>query len=63
MHSLIKQRTLADIHTPCDYIIIFETARLHLSSHKVTEIHHNNLMKLSGSYVTNIRLGSGVGFN
>ena len=38
MHSLIERRTLTDIHSPRDYIVIFQTARLHPSPYKVTQV-------------------------
>ncbi|CAM4691278.1 unnamed protein product [Leuciscus chuanchicus] len=34
MHSLIERRIVKDIHTPRDYIVIFETARIHPSPYK-----------------------------
>ncbi|KAI4815154.1 hypothetical protein KUCAC02_005316 [Chaenocephalus aceratus] len=61
MHSLIERRTIKDIHTPRDYIVIFETARLHPSPYKVTQLYHSDFMKLSGAYVTKIRPGRKVG--
>ncbi|KAM3609180.1 uncharacterized protein V6R79_010766 [Siganus canaliculatus] len=61
MHSLIERRIIKDIHTPRDYIVIFETARLHPSPYKVTQLFHSDFMKLSGAYVTNIRPGRKVG--
>ena len=61
MHSLIERRTIKDIHTPRDYIVIFDTARLRPSPYKVTQVYHNDFMKLSGAYVTNIRPGRKVG--
>lgn len=61
MHSLIERRIIKDIHTPRDYIVIFETARMHPSPYKVTQLYHNDFMKLSGAYVTNIRPGKKVG--
>lgn len=61
MHSLIERRIVKDIHTPRDYIVIFETARIHPSPYKVTQLYHNDFMKLSGAYVTNIRPGKKVG--
>lgn len=54
MHSLIEWRIVKDIHTPRDYIVIFEIARIHPSPYKVTQLYHNDFMKLSGAYVTNI---------
>ena len=61
MHSLIEWRIIKDIHTPRDYIVIFETARMHPSLYKVTQLYHNDFMKLSGAYVTNLRPGKKVG--
>lgn len=61
MHSLIERRIVKDIHTPRDYIVIFESARLHPSPYKVTQVYHDDFMKLSGTYVTNIRPGRKVG--
>ncbi|KAJ4938556.1 hypothetical protein JOQ06_003169 [Pogonophryne albipinna] len=61
MHSLIERRTIKDIHTPRDYIVIFETACLHPSPYKVTQLYHSDFMKLSGAYVTKIRPGRKVG--
>lgn len=55
MHSCIERRIRKDIYTPRDYI--FETARLNPSPYKVTQLYHNNFMKLSGAYVTTIRPG------
>ena len=60
MHSLIERRAIKDIHTPRDYIVIFETACLHPSPYKVTQLYHNDFMRLSGAYVTNIRPGRKV---
>lgn len=61
MHNLIERHTIKDIHTPPDYIVIFKTARLHPFPYKVTQWFHNDFMKLSGAYVTNIQPGRKVG--
>ncbi|KAG7510347.1 hypothetical protein JOB18_019644 [Solea senegalensis] len=61
MHSLIELLTIKDIHTPRDYIVIFKTAHLHPSPYKVTQLFHDDFMKFSGAYVTNIRPGRKVG--
>ena len=49
------------IYTPRDYIVISETARMHPSPYKVTQLYHNDFMKLPGAYVTNIWPGKKVG--
>ena len=54
MHSLIERRIIGDIHTPRDYVVVFETARMHPSPYKVTQLYHNDFMKLPGA---NIRPG------
>lgn len=61
MHSCIERRIRKDIYTLRDYIIIFETARLNPSPYKVTQLYHNNFMKLSGAYVKTIRPGGKPG--
>lgn len=61
MHACIERRTTKDIHTPRDYIVIFDTARLRPSPYKVTQVYHDDFMKLSGAYITNIRPGKKVG--
>ena len=60
-HSLIERCIIKDIYTPRDYIVIFETARMHPSPYKVTKLYHNDFMKLPGAYVANIRPGKKVG--
>lgn len=61
MHSCIEWHIRKDIYTPRDYI--FETARLNPSPYKVTQLYHNDFMKLSGAYVTNIWQSMNFGFS
>ncbi|KAL3995807.1 RISC-loading complex subunit TARBP2 [Sarotherodon galilaeus] len=61
MHSLIERRIVQDVYTPRDYVVIFEAARINPSPYRVTQLYHNDFMKLSGTYVTNIRPGKKVG--
>ena len=61
MHSTIERRIVADIFTPRDYIVIFENARIRPSAYHVRQLSHDEMMKLSGTYVTSIRPGKRAG--
>lgn len=55
-HSPLEWRIIKDIHTPHDYIVLFETVQMHSSPYKVTQLYHKDFMKLSKAYVTNKKL-------
>lgn len=61
MHSTIERKIVADIFTPRDYIVIFESSRLRPSPYHVTQVYHHEMMKLSGSFVNSIRPGKRAG--
>ena len=48
MHTTIERKIVADIYTPRDYFVIMEAARSRLTSYRVTPIHHNDFMQLTG---------------
>ena len=61
MHSTIERRIVSDIFTPRDYIVIFENARIRPAPYHVRQLSHDEMMKLSGTYVTSIRPGKKAG--
>ena len=61
MHSTIERKLCCDIYTPCDYVMLFHSARQQPSPYHVVQITFDEIQWLSGSYITSIRLGRTVG--
>ena len=57
MHSMIGRKLTSDIFTARDYVTIFQAARTTPTQYCVRRITFDEIHKLSGSYVTNIRSG------
>ncbi len=60
MHSTIERKLVSDIFIPCDYVVLLEVHKDTLSHH-VTEVYHDQAFKLSGNYITSLRLGQRAG--
>ena len=61
MHSTIKRKVCCDIYTPCDYVMLFHSARQQPSPYHVVQTTFDEIQRLSGSYITSIRPGRKAG--
>ena len=61
MHSTIERKLVGNMFTPRNYAVVFQSTRIRPFPYIVRQVYHNQIMKLSGSYVSNIRPGKRSG--